>query len=301
MAVLSRKTMTIQDITCFLNLAETLNYTKTAEELFISQPAVTRHINSLEDELGVKLFDRSVKRKITLTEAGKIYFDGLNKCKQIYNETLDSINQKATETPLIINFLRGIRIPDEIVDATDNYMTTHPTFHHFTNFIEPAVFSQALDNGEIVICQEEYASKLKGYKVIQLTKNEVPHYLVASEKHSGFEGDTPDMQKIKDTTLFLPKNLPNALKEKYLTNLNSLLGTMPIEIMYLDSMDSVELFLRSGRCFTIANEWNSILYSKHHASYRLDFASHYVAILDTAKCVHPLAEDYLHYILAAIS
>ena len=66
--------MTIQDINCFLNLAETLNYTKTAEELFISQPAVTRHINALETELGFKLFDRSVKRKIALTDAGKSYF-----------------------------------------------------------------------------------------------------------------------------------------------------------------------------------------------------------------------------------
>ena len=71
--------MTIQDINCFLNLAETLNYTKTADELFISQPAVTRHINALETELGFKLFNRSVKRKIALTEAGKSYFDGLIK------------------------------------------------------------------------------------------------------------------------------------------------------------------------------------------------------------------------------
>lgn len=246
----------------------------------------------------MKLFDRSVKRNITLTEAGKIYFDGLKKCKGIYEETLASINLKANESPLIMNFLRGIRIPDKIVDATAEYMSAHPNFHHFTNFIEPSMLETALENGEIVICQEEYASKLKGYKKLTLTKNLVPHYLVASNKHSGFKKDDLDLEAIKNTTLFLPKNLPDVLKEKYMTNLKKLLGAMPIEIMYLDSMDSVELFLRSGRCFTIAGGWYSAMDSKNLVSYPMDFASHYVAIWDPSKCVYPLAEDYLKHIKA---
>ncbi len=292
--------MTLQDITCFLNLAETLNYTKTAEELFISQPAVTRHINSLEDDLGIKLFDRSVKRNITLTEAGKIYFNGLKKCRNIYNDTIAAINLKATESPLIINFLRGIRTPDVIVEATGNYMLKYPNFHHFPNFIEASEFEKSIENGEIVICQEEFADALKSYKHLQLTKQAIPHYLVANKKHPGFATEQTDMQKIKDTTLFLPKNLPNVLKDKYISNLKELLGTTPIEIMYLDSMDSVELFLRSGRCFTIASEWNSLLDSNHNASCKLDFASHYVAIWDNTKCLNPLAEDYLHFIKQAL-
>ncbi len=68
---------------------------------------------------------------------------------------------------------------------------------------------------------------------------------------------------------------------------------MPVETMYLDSIDSVELFLRSGRCFTIAGKWNSLLDSNHHTSYQLPIASHYVAMWDSAKCINPLATDYL--------
>lgn len=286
--------MTIQDITCFLKLAETLNYTKTAEELFISQPAVTRHINSLEDELGVKLFDRSVKRNITLTEAGKIYFDGLKKCKGIYEETLEKITSKTMENPFIINFLRGTNIPDEFVLSTSSFMSAHPNFHHFTNFIDVSGFSEALEKGEMIICPKEYKNKFKGCKTMQLTTNPVPYYLVASRHHPGFKNlDTPDFQTIKDTTLFLPKNLPDALKTQYFDQIKNLLGAMPIEIMYLDSIDSVELFLRSGRCFTIAGGWYSALDSKHLVSYKIDYASHYIAMWDPSKCVYPLAGDYL--------
>lgn len=52
--------MTLQQIECFLELAETLNYTVTAQKMFISQPAVSKHIQTLEADLGFKLIDRSI-------------------------------------------------------------------------------------------------------------------------------------------------------------------------------------------------------------------------------------------------
>ena len=286
--------MTLQDISCFLKLAETLNYTKTAEELFISQPAVTRHINSLEDELGIKLFDRSVKRSIILTEEGKIYLKGLKKCVNIYTDTLNAISFKALQNPLIINYLRGVNATDDFVEITGQFMASHPNFHHFTHFIDNTSFPVALENGEIVICQSEYVPKGSSYKSICLTKEPVHHFLIASNKHPGFSDiKNPDFDKIKDTTLFLPKDLPDALKDKYLLHLKDLLDGEPAEIMYLDSMDSVELFLRSGRCFTIASGWNALLESSHLVSYEMNFASHYIAMWDKTKCIYPFATEYL--------
>jgi len=53
----------------FHTVARRLNFTKAAKELFISQPAVTKHIHKLEQHFKVKLFDRSGAR-IQLTPAG---------------------------------------------------------------------------------------------------------------------------------------------------------------------------------------------------------------------------------------
>ena len=61
--------MTLKQIECFLHLSENLNFARTADELFISQPAVSREIKALETELGVTLFIRT-KRSVTLTPAG---------------------------------------------------------------------------------------------------------------------------------------------------------------------------------------------------------------------------------------
>ena len=60
----------------FLTLCKILNYTKTAEILHITQPAVSQHIKYLESEYNVKLF--SYKNKIlSLTDPGKILYDFL--------------------------------------------------------------------------------------------------------------------------------------------------------------------------------------------------------------------------------
>lgn len=62
----------------FLTVAEKLNITRAAEHLCVSQPSLTQYLNKLEQELGVKLFDRSFS-PLRLTQAGKIYYDYLLK------------------------------------------------------------------------------------------------------------------------------------------------------------------------------------------------------------------------------
>lgn len=61
-------------IKCFLVVAKHLNFSKAADALYISQPAVSRHVINLERELGAELFNRNDK-PITLTPAGQAYYD----------------------------------------------------------------------------------------------------------------------------------------------------------------------------------------------------------------------------------
>ena len=48
-------------LSCFLAVAETLNFARAAEQLHVTQPAVTQQIHSLEKELGVTLFHRTTR------------------------------------------------------------------------------------------------------------------------------------------------------------------------------------------------------------------------------------------------
>jgi DNA-binding transcriptional LysR family regulator len=62
--------MDLEQIRYFLTLARELHFWNAAEKLFITQSALSRQIQSLEEDLGVKLFERS-KRNVKLTKAGE--------------------------------------------------------------------------------------------------------------------------------------------------------------------------------------------------------------------------------------
>lgn len=64
--------MEFHQLRYFIATAEELSVTAAAKRLYISQPALSRQIQSLEEELGVALFDR-IKKRMHLTEAGRFF------------------------------------------------------------------------------------------------------------------------------------------------------------------------------------------------------------------------------------
>lgn len=75
-------------IITFLTLAETLNYTHTAERLNLSQPAVTKHIQALEEDFQTKLI-KYENKQVNLTDKGKEVIP--------YLESLVKLNRLTTE------------------------------------------------------------------------------------------------------------------------------------------------------------------------------------------------------------
>jgi len=63
--------MTINQLNCFVAVARKKHFARAAESLDKTQPALTVHIQRLEADLGITLFDRTGKR-VTLTPAAEI-------------------------------------------------------------------------------------------------------------------------------------------------------------------------------------------------------------------------------------
>jgi DNA-binding transcriptional LysR family regulator len=74
----------------FRVVADTLNFSKAAEELHLSQPAVTSQVRSLEEGLGIALFDR-VGRNATLTPAGKTLLPYVRQIETLTSDALAAL------------------------------------------------------------------------------------------------------------------------------------------------------------------------------------------------------------------
>jgi len=70
----------------FLAVADTGSFSLASEQLFLTQPAISKRIAALEDELGTKVFER-LARQVLLTEAGRVL---LPKARHIVQEMADS-------------------------------------------------------------------------------------------------------------------------------------------------------------------------------------------------------------------
>lgn len=92
--------MEMQQIRYFLAVADTLNFTRAAERCNISQPALTRAIKALEDELGGPLINRE-QRNTHLSELGRVmtpYFQAIFEQSQSAKSTADQFRRLGRAT-----------------------------------------------------------------------------------------------------------------------------------------------------------------------------------------------------------
>ena len=94
--------MDINQLNCFISVAQTLNFSEAARRNFVSQSTVSRYISDLEKEFGVQLFTRS-RRDVLLTNEGKTLLPyaleivgTLNKAKKVISKLQNGGSGKLT-------------------------------------------------------------------------------------------------------------------------------------------------------------------------------------------------------------
>ena len=94
--------MDINQLNCFISVAQTLNFSEAARRNYVSQSTVSRYIGELEKEFGVQLFTRS-HRDVIITNEGKLLLpyaidivNTLSKAKTVIKQMRDGSTGKLT-------------------------------------------------------------------------------------------------------------------------------------------------------------------------------------------------------------
>ena len=100
--------MEIQQLRAFLSVAQTKNFTKSADLMYISQSTVTMRIKALEQSLGKRLFERD-NRQVLLTPAGKELLDYARRIVELVDEGERKISlEERFETALVVGSLHSL-------------------------------------------------------------------------------------------------------------------------------------------------------------------------------------------------
>ena len=106
--------MTTVQMHYFIVAAEHLNFTMAAEQLYITQPALSRQIAAIEDEIGTKLFSRC-NNVLSLTKAGRVLLHQLSGLYSDYQNVIKNVRDVAAGIEGHINI--GV-LEDQYMDAS---------------------------------------------------------------------------------------------------------------------------------------------------------------------------------------
>ena len=85
--------MNISLFKTFITVSKHKSISRASEEIYLTQPAITKQLKALEEQYGIKLFERNKKNRI-LTEDGKQLLDYASRIVSLFNESIASFNEK---------------------------------------------------------------------------------------------------------------------------------------------------------------------------------------------------------------
>ncbi|MFF3023838.1 LysR family transcriptional regulator [Gottfriedia sp. NPDC057948] len=244
--------MELRELEYFVAICEELHFTRAAEKLGISQPALSRQMRALEDRLGVRLFDR-LGKKIAITDAGEILKEESEKIfsnLQFIYEQIGEL-QKLKRGKLII----GVMSEELSQLASKVFLELHRKHPNVQLKITQS------DNIEDMVIQNEVdlalTMPLENEQLTNIPLYNVEFYLAVPFNHPLAEKDKVDFEEIKDLPLVLSPVNHNC--RKVIDIAANSLGFVIKPIIELTDVKSILSLVKAGIGATI-------LPSKHLAS-----------------------------------
>lgn len=234
----------------FRSVAKNLSFTKASQELFVSQPAITKHIQELESAYQTRLFDRQ-GNKISLTESGKLLMEHCDRILEDYkrleyemhllnNEYTGELRLGASTTiaqyvlpPLLARFIK--KFPQVNLSLMNGN----------SREVETALQEHRIDLGLV-----EGVHRSPNLKYTPFLEDELVAVVHAKSKLSVSDELAPE--DLTDIPFVLRERGSGTLDviERALSQHNIKLSALHV-LMYLGSTESIKLFLESTDCMGI--------------------------------------------------
>ncbi len=243
--------MNTVQLECFIEVSETLNFSRAAQNLKMTQPAVSHQINALEAELGTKLFNRTSK-SVVLTRDGIRFIGPANDALKILGTAKARIKESLTSEVLPIGIVcRDIQIsaviPPILKEAAKEIPACRPSVR-----IAPFMTAFSVTENETadIIFSYKTESPAQGHIVFrELMK--CPICLVCARDSEIARKDSITRAELKTQSLALVSR-PRSIEEVFSVTSSAAAELQQSQIYLCETLDCALVLARAGLCGCIA-------------------------------------------------
>lgn len=255
----------------FVEISKHQSFTKAAENLYISQSALSRQVQELENELGTQLFRRDYKN-LKLTKDGKAFLpvaeDIVNRCDRASVMFRNDVPQEKEEAPrLHIGYQRFFN-SKQIYDVRGKLAKDHPDLDFMMTEGTPQGLSKSVVKGDLdlVFVLNVYLPKdASGLRIVPFEHNRLQ--LIVPENHPFAERKSVSIRELEDEDFILMNRPKSPVIVDYVTHLCRENGFTPHASYYInDALQAIE-FVASGKGISFL-----------HSGMRIDMLSQYYHI-----------------------
>lgn len=233
-----------QKLLSFMKIVDTNSFTKAADSLALTQPAVSQHIRNLEEELGVKLFIRS-HNQLRLTANGKIVDKYARRLLAISNNLIQSLqDEKDNVSSLTVGITHSVE-SSQIVEALAEYSNQ-------SKGLTIKVVTDTVENLHRMIRNYELDfliinGKLKDPKLNYMTMDTDCLVLAVSPSHRLATKNTVTLEELKKEKLILrlPTSNTISLFDQALNQNNLSVGDFDV-VLEMDNIATIKDLIRQN-------------------------------------------------------
>lgn len=226
----------------FRSVARNLSFTKAANELFITQPAVTKNIKALESEYGLRFFSRKGNR-IYLTAEGIILLKHVDKLYELQHKLEDNLNSFKENPSGILRLGASTTIAQYVIPSVlSKFLRTYPDVKLSLRTGNTKQIAENLLKGEIDLGIVEGRIKNKEIHYIKFLPDEL--VVVIRSKNKLIHKNEITLKELIAMPMVLRERGSGTLDviEHALKNKNVKLSSLRI-VMHLGSTEAIKLFL----------------------------------------------------------
>ena len=238
--------MNMTQIKYFITAAKCLNFTKAADKLFITQPALSRQISSMESELNMQLFIRN-NRSVRLTPAGVVLLEGFEKIYNDYNVTVAKAQNsfQGLSGELNIGVLEGAYVGDLFPDVLQLFAKYYPNVkvnlrNYSFNALVEYLYSNRLDVIITLLFDVKNREKMQ-YEVIEKSKD----YIVVHKDHPLAGESYVHLSDFKEETILMVSPEDSEESPKLIIDACKSQGFYP-KVKFASSLQEEMLWVQAG-------------------------------------------------------